>query len=455
MSSTRHVEGVLQATPQQVTEDLMERTSHVGSRFWLAVLVLAGLLVLGIIGFIIRLSDGFSDHTRWGYYAAIFAYILTTAQAAPLVAIALRALKTHWRRPLSRAAELFAVVGVFNLLLYIPLMMVLPVTDGRRTIWVNWPGHSPHVYDTLAMVFLVLCGLALLYVSALPDIAAGSKKLSGIRGSLLRKLTLSWQGTAYQWRIQRAGIGILGGLYFMFLVFTHFLIASDFAMSLVPGWKDSIFPPWHALGALQAGLATVMVTMFVLRVAGGYREYIGLNQFWSLSKILLALTLLWAYFWFSGFLTFWYGRQPIEQNIIRFLFVESYRVPFLLAIIFNFVTPFALLLWNGVRKSILGPTLAAASILVGTFFDRIRIYVASMSVQDITAHELESLPAPVLPEAADVLILIGGIGGALLVYLLATKVLPVVSLWETKEGLLYQIARPMLRARYMILGKPE
>lgn len=92
MSSTRHVEGVLQATPQQVTEDLMERTSHVGSRFWLAVLVLAGLLVLGIIGFIIRLSDGFSDHTRWGYHAAIVSYILTTAQAAPLVAIALRAL---------------------------------------------------------------------------------------------------------------------------------------------------------------------------------------------------------------------------------------------------------------------------------------------------------------------------------------------------------------------------
>ena len=108
------------------------------------------------------------------------------------------------------------------------------------------------------------------------------------------------------------------------------------------------------------------------------------------------------------------------------------------------------------RKSILGPTVAAVSILIGAFFDRIRIYVGSMSVKDVTAHELElPLPAAILPELSDVLILVGGISGALLVYLLASKIIPVMSIWETKEGLLYQVVRPLLRGKYMVLGKPD
>ena len=140
MDSNHKVEGVLEATAQQVTVDLTEKTEQVGSRYWLVVMILTGLLVLGIIGFCMRLFGGISDHTKWGYYAALFAYLLTTVQAAPLVAIGLRAIKAEWRRPLARAAMLFSVVGVFNLLIYIPLVFVLPVTDGRKTIWFDWPG---------------------------------------------------------------------------------------------------------------------------------------------------------------------------------------------------------------------------------------------------------------------------------------------------------------------------
>ena len=55
-------------------------------------------LFLGIIGFVMKLNSGFSDKVIWGYYAAMFAFILTTAQAAPMVAIAPRLAKAHWRK---------------------------------------------------------------------------------------------------------------------------------------------------------------------------------------------------------------------------------------------------------------------------------------------------------------------------------------------------------------------
>ncbi len=37
------------------------------------------LTILGVIGFVMRLSDGVGDKVVWGYYAAMFSFMLTTA----------------------------------------------------------------------------------------------------------------------------------------------------------------------------------------------------------------------------------------------------------------------------------------------------------------------------------------------------------------------------------------
>ena len=48
---------------------------------------------------------------------------------------------------------------------------------------------------------------------------------------------------------------MMGTLYFFTFVFVHFILSTDFAMSLVPGWRDAIFPMYHAISSIQAGLA--------------------------------------------------------------------------------------------------------------------------------------------------------------------------------------------------------
>ena len=50
---------------------------------------------------------------------------------------------------------------------------------------------------------------------------------------------------------------------------------------------------------------------------------------------------------------------------------------------------------------------------------------------------------------------IGGLAAAAFVYMLATRLLPVLSLWEVKEGALYQKWGRLHRGEYLILGKPE
>ena len=146
---------------------------------------------------------------------------------------------------------------------------------------------------------------------------------------------------------------------------------------------------------------------------------------------------------------------------------ESYRTPFLVNFIFSFAIPFLLLLWNGIRKSILGPTIAGAAAIIGAFFMMVRIYVPAFNIpqEDLGVHslsEFEARAGEVAPQLAaatpdvwDVFMILGGLGAIALIFLLGTRLIPVMSIWETKEGLLYVLTRPFMKGRYMVLGKPE
>lgn len=443
--------------PEEVTRDVLSKTFSKGSRYWRAVALLSLLFVGGIVGFALRFGD---DRSQFGYYAATFAFLFTAGQTAPLVSVALRMAKNHWRRPLARASELFAVVGLFNLIIFIPLMMILPSIEGRHTIWIDRALHdrpefyaySPHIFDTLGMVGLVLCGLGLLWVGAIPDFASARDQRGG-RG-LYSRLALGFHGTVRQWRIQRGLLGFLGAFYFMAIMWTHFLISTDFSMGLVPGWVDSIYATFHALTGLQAALASVLIAMYMLRTIGGYGEYLPMESFWGLSKILLATSLLWFYFWWSGFFLFWYGRMPSELSIIELVMFGPYIWAFIVAFLFSVIFAVALLIWNPIRKSPGALAGISTMILIGLFFDRIRLYVSSWSVEDSTAHELH-VPDVVVPGLPDILIIIGFISGAILMYLLAARLIPVISIWEMRELRLYQVRRKFLRREVVSLGKPE
>jgi molybdopterin-containing oxidoreductase family membrane subunit len=444
-----------------VGRDLAAR--HRASRpgFRIAVLAAAVLFIVGVAGFVLKLADqGTDDPSAWGYYAALVAFLLTAGAGAVMVAIATRLAKAHWRRPISRVSEMFTVVVVYSFVLFIPLLFVLPdLSDHRRSLWffgeLHMPAYMPHWMALISFVFLAAAGLALLWVSALPDFALLRDSSGG--GGIIARLANTWHGTSRQWFTQYHRLGILGALYFMMLVTTHFLFSMDFSMSIVPGWIDALYPATHAHNSLHAGVAIVLLTMFVLRRFGGYGDHIELDQFWGLGKLLFALSLLWFWFWFSSFIIFWYGAKPNEQGVLDLLMVGPYLWVFMGAFTLNFLVPLFTMIWNPLRKSIWGPTTIAVCVLVGTVLDRIRLYVASWSVADAEdKHLLNEVPAAVMPDAADMMMWVGGLAGAVLVYLLATRVVPVISIWEQKELLLYKLHKPFHRLEeVLVLGKKD
>ena len=468
MAASEHSPGGMWVfpAPERITRDVADKTTAMPKPFTLALMAAGILFVLGIIGFVARaIDDGFGEHAPWGYYAAIFMFLFMVTSAAPLAAVAFRFTKSHWRRPLTRVSELFAVVGVLNILMFIPLMFVLPSINNpsigvgeleiRRTVWFEVPIGAPHAWDVLGIIFLAVAGLAILWLAAMPDMAEHRLTASGFRRKMYSFLAGHWYGTKRQWLTQKAGLAMLGAFYFMLLIYVHFIISTDYAMSLVPGWKDSIFPPLFSLTSFQSALGLILVVLFIMRRWGGYQEYIGVSTFWSASKILLGFTLLWAYHVFAFMITFWYGRLEVEQNIIKYFFIEAYGGAFAANFFFSFVMPFLILLWNPVRKSDWGPALAGLSVLAGAFIFNLKTFVGSFNAGDIYAVFFEFVPGPAWPDVWDVFMVMGGLGAAAFVYLVATRLIPILSVWETKEGAKYQRMDTFIRGRYLVLAKPE
>ena len=462
--------------PRVITRDLSAKVAAMPRLFNMALLATGVLFVLAIVGFVARaVSDGFDDHAPWGYYMAMFSFVFSITSAAPIAGVAFRFTKSHWRRPLSRISELFAVVGILNIVMFIPMMFVLPplanpaghggtssVQSGlelRRSIWFEGPIGAPHAWDLLGVVFLAITALAILWISAKPDMAQllynGGLTATGIRGLLYRLLAGGWYGTKRQWNAQKAGLAMLGAFYFMLLIYVHFIISSDYGQSMIPGWKDSIFPVFYSLTSLQVALGTCLIILYVMRRWGGFQDYYGRSPFWAASKVQLGLTLLWAYHLFAFFITYWYGRLVVEQNIIKYLFTQSYGWLFAANLAFSFAIPFLILLWNPMRRSAWGPPLAGLSAAIGALMFSVRIFVGGFNAGNVYAYFLETVPPPVYPDLWDVFMLFGGIGAAAFVYLLATKLLPIMSVWEMKEGALYQKMAPYMRGEYLVLAKPE
>ncbi|MSP78662.1 MAG: hypothetical protein EXR67_03800 [Dehalococcoidia bacterium] len=459
-----HRPDILTRTHQQVTAEVLNRTFKTSPTFWMIALVLALLVVLGVVGFIMRLGDGFAERLPWGYLAAGMGFLLTTAMAAPVVSILPRLVKGHWGRPISRAAEMWSVVGILCTLLMIPLLFVLPSAEGRKTIWFmsqvhqNWPPLAPWGWQIISMAGFAMLGLALLWVGAIPDLAtARDRAPAGARKGWYDRLSIGWEGTNAQWRRLRAWLGLLGGLYLIAYVGLQFMVSSDFVQSFVPGWKDSVFPGWQAVNGFQSGLAVMLLTAYVLRRWGGFKDYIFLEQFWAMGRLLLPLSILFFYFWASGFITYWYGRMPAEHGVLLLTQFGPYLGIFVPIMFLNFILPLGLLIWNRIRKSILGPTLISLLVITGTFLDKIRLYVGAFSVpnEQLKNEMLEVIPATHYPDIADVFMLVGVLAGAILLYMLASRLFPILNIWEQKEGLVLQTVRPFLKTELKVVAKPD
>ena len=263
----------------------------------------------------------------------------------------------------------------------------------------------------------------------IPDFALVRDRTTGWRQRIYGMLALGWQGTTKQWHRLESAMHIMAIAILPVAVSVHTIVSFDFSMALVPMWHSTIFGPYFVAGAIFSGIAALIIAMAMLRKLLHLEEYLHPVHFQNLGKLLLMMSLLWAYFVFAERLTVWYGNEPAEMAV----FNATQRGPFAplywTMVVCNFVIPFSILSLKKLR-TITGCVIASSTVLVGMWLERFLIIVPSLGHKYLPYSWGTYRPRPV-----EIMITISTFAAMALLYVLFAKFVPIISIWELKVGM--------------------
>ena len=124
---------------------------------------------------------------------------------------------------------------------------------------------------------------------------------------------MGWRGSARQWhRLERASL-ILAALATGLVLSVHSVVSFDFAVSQVPGWHTTIFPPYFVAGAIFSGFAMVVTLMVPARVFFGLKDLVTIRHLDNMNRIILATSCMVGYAYGTEFFMAWYSGVHWER----------------------------------------------------------------------------------------------------------------------------------------------
>jgi molybdopterin-containing oxidoreductase family membrane subunit len=239
---------------------------------------------------------------------------------------------------------------------------------------------------------------------------------------------MGWRNSARHWQRYESGYLILAGLATPLVISVHSVVSSDFATSNVPGWHETVFPPYFVAGAIFSGFAMVLVLAIILRRAYQLESFITLDHLDVMGKIMLATAWLTSYGYFSEQFMAWYGGEEAEAYVYRNRLIGFGQYATLTWIVFacNCVIP-QLLWWKKLRRNQLILFVVSLAVLVGMWFERYVIILTSLH-----RDYLPSSWGMFKPTIWDYLTYFGSIGVFLFLFLLFIRLLPMISISETR-----------------------
>jgi molybdopterin-containing oxidoreductase family membrane subunit len=151
-------------------------------------------------------------------------------------------------------------------------------------------------------------------------------------------------------------------------------------------------------------------------------------HFQNLGKLLLMMSLLWGYFVFAERLTVWYGNESAEIAVLRVTQKGSFAPLYWTMVVVNFLIPVSILSIRKLR-TITGCVVASFGVLIGMWLERFLIVVPSLGHKYLPYSWGTYRPQPV-----EIVITISTFAAMALLYVLFSKFVPIISIWEMKVG---------------------
>ena len=408
------------------------------SKAWVGALALsAGLasLLLVAVGHLFTTGVGVwgnNSPVGWAFDITNFVWWIGIGHAGTLISAILLLLRQQWRTSINRFAEamtLFAVAcaGLFPLihvgrpwLAY--WLMPLPNTMGM------WPQfRSPLIWDVFAVSTYATVSALFWFVGLIPDLATLRDRTPSKVGRVIYgMLAMGWRGSAMHWHRYETAYLLLAGLATPLVVSVHTVVSFDFAVSLIPGWHTTVFPPYFVAGAIYSGFAMVLTLAIPLRAVYGLEDFITARHLDVMAKVMLATGLIVAYGYAMEVFIAWYSGNHFERFLVWNRMTGPYWWAYWALILTNVLIP--QLLWSGrIRASVVALWLLSIVINIGMWLERFVIIVTSLH-RDF----LPSSWGMYSPTVWDWATFVGTLGLFMTLLLLFIRFLPVIAIFEMR-----------------------
>ena len=401
-----------------------------GRNFYITTGILLTIVAWAVFVWLLQLRHGLgmtglNYPVMWGIYITNFVFFIGLSHAGTLISAILRLCKAEWRRAITRCAEVLTVlvlfIGMANIILDL----------GREDRLLNVLKHphlrSPLLWDVISVSTYLIASSIYLFLPLIPDIAL-MRDCTTKRRWFYRTLALGWSGTPGQWRVLERAITVMAVIVLPIAVSVHTVVSWVFGMTIQPMWHSTIFGPYFVAGAIFSGIAALIVAMAVLRWAYGLGEYFKEVHFRNLGALLLVMTLLWFYFTFSEFLTTYYGGEPAHMRVFDAKLWGPYAPLFWGMVLCCFIIPFGILEPNRTRN-IPGTVIASIFVMIGMWLERYLIVVPTL-----INPRLPYARGMYHPTWVEISLTAGCFAAFILLYAVFSKIFPIISVWEIREG---------------------
>ena len=397
--------------------------------------MLVGVLVMAVTWLFIKGIGIWGVHipTAWGFAIVNFVWWIGIGHAGTLISAILFLFQQDWRTSINRFAEamtLFAVAcaGMFPLLhLGRPIIFywLFPYPSSMGV----WPQfRSPLVWDVFAVSTYLTISLVFWYTGLVPDLATIRDRAKNRAGKILAGIfSLGWRGSARHWHRYEIAYLLLAGLSTPLVVSVHSIVSMDFAVSVIPGWHTTIFPPYFVAGAVFSGFAMVLTLMIPVRKLYHLEGVVTMRHLDNMAKIMLATGLMVFYGYLTEAFFGWYSGNKYEGFMMWNRMFGPYAFQYWCLILCNGVTP-QLLWFKRVRNH--PGILFVISIIVniGMWLERYVIVVTSLH-RDFIPSEWTYYSGT----RWDWMTYLGTIGFFMFAMCLFVRWIPMISIFEVKQ----------------------
>lgn len=378
---------------------------------------------------------GLNNPVGWAFDIVNFVFWVGIGHAGTLISAILFLFRQRWRTGIARFAEGMTIFAVMTAGLFPLIHTGRPWLDGyllpypnQHHLWVNFT--SPLLWDVFAVSTYFTVSFVFWYIGLMPDFAnLRDRAKSRIKKIIYSIFSLGWRHSHRHWHHYEMIYLILAGFATPLVLSVHTIVSFDFAVSILPGWHTTIFPPYFVAGAVFSGFAMVQNVLIFIRKIFNMEHIITMDTLEKMNKIMLLTGSMVGYAYGMEFFIAWYGGNPIEFFVFVNRAFGDYAWSYWVMVSCNLLFP-QLFWFKKIRTNIKAMFVIGVLVNVGMWFERFVIIVTTLS-RDF----LPSSWGFFTPTIFDLGILIGSFGLFFTLLLLFTKTLPVVSIAEVKAVL--------------------